>query len=78
LFLVKPLSLALRLSVSVTAGHIVTDVISSFAKSLSLNFIVGCVLVFIFLLEFMIICLQSYIFVSLSCMYLSDMINCDH
>ena len=76
-FLAKPISLALRLTANITAGHILLHIIASFTvcmwalcKVIPLGF-----MVVITGFELGVCVLQAYIFSILSCVYLNDVIN---
>lgn len=76
-YLVRPVSLSIRLAANMTAGHIVMKVIASFV--IMGGFIIGPIpFAFLTLLtgfEIFVAVLQAYIFAILSCVYLSDAIN---
>ncbi len=75
-FLIRPFSLALRLTMNMIAGHVMLHVIASFGKGfvhykLLAIFIGG----FLGLFEIAVALLQAYVFVILSCIYISDILN---
>jgi F-type H+-transporting ATPase subunit a len=72
-FLFRPISLGIRLFANMVAGHIMIEVIASFAVSI-LYIAVIPVTINILLNAFkLIVCgLQAYVFVVLSCIYLSE------
>lgn len=76
-YLVRPVSLSIRLAANMTAGHIVMKVIASFV--IMGGFIIGPIpFAFLTILtgfEIFVAVLQAYIFAILSCVYLSDAIN---
>lgn len=79
-YLVRPVSLSLRLATNMTAGHIMLKVIASFViMSGVLSSILGvfpfALLVILTGFEIFIAILQAYIFTILSCVYLSDALN---
>lgn len=83
-YLIRTLSLSIRLFANMMAGHCSLYVISSFVFSflnnlgvVSLFFIVFVYLA-IFVLEFAIAFLQSYVFTILLCIYLNDSLHPSH
>lgn len=79
-FLFRPVSLGIRLFANMVSGHIMIEVIASFAASLFGFFAISAifpVVVDILLNMFkLIVCgLQAYVFVVLSCIYLSESIG---
>ena len=83
-FLVRPFSLALRLFVAMTAGHILLKVLAGFVIN-GANAGVGTVLIVsipsfvlmigITLLELLVAAIQAYVFALLTSLYLNDAIN---
>lgn len=76
-FLARPISLCLRLTANMIAGHVLLKVLAGFVVTLPL-FAKIIPLPFITILigfEIFIAILQAYIFAILSCVYLSDAIN---
>jgi F-type H+-transporting ATPase subunit a len=91
-FLVRPVTLAMRLFGNMIGGHVVMYMFASFVIGLgvfashgglaSLG-IVGSALslamvVALFALEFIVAFLQAFVFAALACTYLSDVVNLDH
>jgi len=89
-YIFRSLSLAIRLFANIFAGHILLHVVSGFIYALILSPLAGfstssvlaiatvvllCVLLFF---EFMVACLQCYIFLVLSLIYLKDIENLTH
>jgi len=76
-YLIRPVSLSLRLFANMLAGHVLLKVLAGFIISLGLVFgIVPFVAVFgITLLEIMVAVIQAYVFTLLTCLYLNDAIN---
>lgn len=76
-YLTKPFSLALRLAANMTAGHILLKVMASFAVSMWAIFKLAPIAVVTTLIgfEFCVALLQSYIFATLTCVYLNDAVN---
>ncbi len=76
-YLMRPVSLALRLFANMTAGHTMLKVFAGFVVSLGVWF--GWVpLIFVTALtglEFIIAFLQAYVFTILSCIYLNDALH---
>jgi F0F1-type ATP synthase membrane subunit a len=86
----RSLSLSIRLFANIFAGHILLHVVAGFIQALILSPLEGfsassffsiltvvilCVLLFF---EFMVACLQCYIFLVLSLIYLKDINNLSH
>jgi ATP synthase subunit 6 len=79
-FVIKFISLAIRLSANIMAGHtlvhiIALFVVTIFALSYWLVLLFGPLLLAILLLEVGVAFLQAYVFVVLVCIYLSDSLN---
>jgi F-type H+-transporting ATPase subunit a len=92
-FLVRPLTLAMRLFGNMLGGHVVTYMFGSFVVSLGLWGIAGSGLVKLGLLgsgvsflmivaltalEFIVAFLQAFVFAALACVYLNEVVNLDH
>lgn len=75
-YLIRALSLALRLSANIMAGHILVYIIASFVlhmSSLKFWFIfLAVVLLAILILELGVAFVQAYVFTVLFCIYLND------
>lgn len=76
-FSARPITLSLRLAANMIAGHILLKVLAGFAvmlpfyaKILPLPFIIATIG-----LELFVAVLQAYVFIILSCVYLSDAVN---
>jgi F-type H+-transporting ATPase subunit a len=83
-FLMRPFSLALRLFVAITAGHILMEVLAGFVinginaegalgvlvSALSFTLMIG-----ITLLELLVSAIQAYVFALLTSLYLNDAVN---
>ncbi len=79
-YLIRPVSLGLRLFANLTAGHTMLKVFAGFVAPLGAFYIVpGAIpmaaVVGLTLLEFAIAFLQAYVFAVLSCIYLHDAIH---
>jgi F-type H+-transporting ATPase subunit a len=83
-FLVRPFSLALRLFVAMTAGHILMKVLAGFiikaaAAGLISGVIIGgatfTLMVGITALELLVCAIQAYVFALLTSLYLNDAVN---
>jgi len=82
-YLIRPVSLSVRLFANMTAGHTLLKVIIGFAWSMfSLggvmfiaHFIPIIILIIIMGLEFGVALIQAYVFTILTCIYLNDAIN---
>jgi F-type H+-transporting ATPase subunit a len=79
-YLMRPVSLSIRLAANMTAGHTMLKVIAGFI--LPLGFIGGWLpLLFLVILtgfEIFVAILQAYIFTMLACVYLSDAVELHH
>lgn len=83
-YLIKIVSLGVRLAANITAGHLLLSILSSFFVKISVNNnisltlkIVGLIPIFIifflvFVLEICVALIQSYVFCLLSSLYLSE------
>ncbi|MEZ5824718.1 MAG: F0F1 ATP synthase subunit A [Geminicoccaceae bacterium] len=75
-YLIRPVSLSMRLAINMTAGHIMLKTFAGFVVAMGifgiLPFLVAVGLIG---LELIIACLQAYVFAVLSCIYLNDAIN---
>jgi F-type H+-transporting ATPase subunit a len=83
-FMIRPFSLALRLFVAMTAGHILLKVLAGFIVSAGsanagLGFMIGlptlALLVGISALEILVAAIQAYVFALLTSLYLNDAVN---
>jgi F-type H+-transporting ATPase subunit a len=76
-YMIRPVSLSLRLFANMLAGHVLLKVLAGFIITLGLAFgIVPFIAVFgITLLEIMVAVIQAYVFTLLTCLYLNDAIN---
>ena len=82
-FLVRPVTLALRLFGNMVGGHVVLKVFGGFVVSLGALGALGVVgalvtltgTVAITALEFMVAFLQAFVFAVLACVYLNDVVN---
>ncbi len=75
-YLVRPVSLSLRLAINMTAGHIMIKTFAGFIIALGVIGIAPLVLtVGLTGLEFAIAFLQAYVFAVLSCIYLQDTVH---
>jgi len=76
-YLARPVSLSLRLTANMVAGHVLLKVIAGFVVSMAIYFKI-LPIPFISVLigfEIFVAILQAYIFTVLSCVYLNDAIN---
>jgi F-type H+-transporting ATPase subunit a len=88
-FLVRPLTLALRLFGNMIGGHVVLNIFGSFVVGLGLMGMAGGVatlgfggaglalgsVVALLALEFIVAFLQAFVFAALACVYLNDVVN---
>jgi len=91
-FLVRPVTLALRLFGNMLGGHVVLKIFAAFVVSLagfaatgglaSLGFLGSAVslgaVVALTALEFVVAFLQAFVFAALTCVYLNDVVNLGH
>ncbi len=85
-FLVRPVTLTLRLFGNMVGGHIVLYVFATFViglAGLGIGGVLGAVLpmltiVALTTLEFLVAYLQAFVFAVLACVYLSDVVNIGH
>jgi F-type H+-transporting ATPase subunit a len=71
--LIRPLTLIIRLSTNLSAGHIILYMFSYFSLSSNiLGITIFWLLLFLIILEVRISLLQAYIFTSLSYLYMSE------
>jgi len=88
-FLVRPMTLALRLFGNMLGGHVVLNIFGSFVLALGLLGLTGGLATLGFLgsalalssvvaliaLEFIVAFLQAFVFAALTCVYLNDVVN---
>jgi len=76
-YLIRPVSLSLRLFANMLAGHVLLKVLAGFIISLGAVFgLVPFLAVFgVTLLEIMVAVIQAYVFALLTCIYLNDAIH---
>ena len=82
-FMVRPFSLALRLFVAMSAGHILMAVLGGFvingAHAGALGAVVSLLsfmlMIFIQVIELLVVAIQAYVFAILTSLYLNDAIN---
>lgn len=85
-FLVRPITLALRLFGNMVGGHIVLKVFAGFVISLAalgMGGVLGAIIpvtaiVALTTLEFLVAYLQAFVFAVLACVYLGDVVNIGH
>jgi F-type H+-transporting ATPase subunit a len=92
-FLVRPLTLAMRLFGNMLGGHVVTYMFASFVIGLGVFGIEGgglaklglagsvvsfAMIVALMALEFVVAFLQAFVFAALTCVYLNEVVNLDH
>jgi len=91
-FLVRPVTLAMRLFGNLIGGHVVMYMFASFVIGLgvfashgglaSLGIVGSAMSMFmvvaLYALEFIVAFLQAFVFAALTCTYLSDVVNLDH
>ena len=76
-FLIRPITLSLRLFANMLAGHILLKVLAGFIISLGLlaGWVPFLAVFGITLLELMVAAIQAYVFALLTCLYLNDAIH---
>jgi len=76
-YLVRPISLSIRLAANMMAGHIVMKVIASLILMFGvvIGFLPFVLLTVLVGFEIFVAVLQAYIFTILTCVYLSDALN---
>lgn len=76
-YLIRPVSLSLRLFANMLAGHVLLKVLAGFIVSLGVVFgAVPFIAVFgVTFLEIMVAAIQAYVFALLTCIYLNDAIH---
>ncbi len=88
-FLIRPLTLALRLFGNMIGGHVVLNIFGGFVVSLALLALAGGIatlgllgsavalgsVVALIALEFVVAFLQAFVFAVLACVYLNDVVN---
>lgn len=79
-YLIRPVSLALRLFANMMAGHTLVHILLGFAAGASVTGVVfaSAGIFFVTLLEFGIALLQAYVFVVLACIYTRDALEPGH
>jgi F-type H+-transporting ATPase subunit a len=75
-YFIRPFTLSIRLFANMMAGHTMLIIFAGFVASLGIFGIAPLGMdVFLILLEFLVAALQAYVFVILSCLYLTDAIH---
>ena len=76
-YLIRPVSLSLRLFANMLAGHVLLKVLAGFIITLGMVFgAIPFIAVFgVTLLEIMVAVIQAYVFALLTCIYLNDAIH---
>jgi F-type H+-transporting ATPase subunit a len=78
-YLIRPVSLSVRLFANMMAGHTMLKVFAGFVISLGLAGIAPLIVTVAFTgLEFVVAFLQAFIFTVLTCIYLNDAVNMHH
>lgn len=86
-FIIRPISLSVRLFANMLAGHMLLKVFAGFSAAMVVGMGVGGVFmggipmlfnVALYCLELLIACLQAYIFTILTCIYLKDTVDLHH
>lgn len=75
-FLVRPVTLALRLGGNMIAGHVLLKVLGTFVILMGVGGVLPISFMVVMMgLEFFVAMLQAYIFAILTCVYISDAVN---
>jgi F-type H+-transporting ATPase subunit a len=76
-YLIRPMTLSIRLFANMVAGHVMLAVLGGFAFALGVwaGWLPVAVVSLLFGLELLIACLQAYVFTVLTCIYLHDAIH---
>jgi F-type H+-transporting ATPase subunit a len=75
-YFIRPFTLSIRLFANMMAGHTMLIIFAGFVAGLGIFGIAPLGMdVFLILLEFLVAALQAYVFVILSCLYLTDAIH---
>jgi F-type H+-transporting ATPase subunit a len=75
-YFTRPVSLSLRLFANMTAGHTMLKVFAGFVAAIGMFGFIPLIFVAALTgLEFLIACLQAYVFTILSCIYLNDALH---
>jgi F-type H+-transporting ATPase subunit a len=91
-FMVRPLTLAMRLFGNMIGGHVVMNIFASFVVGLGLFGLTGGLatlgllgagvsfgmVVALTALELIVACLQAFVFAALACVYLNEVVNLGH
>lgn len=82
-YLIRPISLSVRLFANMVAGHVMLGVLGTFVVGLGALFpLLGIIplasIPLIFALEVLVAVLQAYVFAILTCIYLNDAIHLAH
>jgi len=70
--LIRPITLSVRLSANITAGHLLLSILVSFVSRLSFSFFYYFVVLLMDVLELGVAVIQSYVFFVLTSMYVSE------
>ena len=78
-YLIRPISLSVRLFANMTAGHTMLKVFGGFVVKMGIFGVLPLALIVVLTpLEVLIACLQAYVFTVLTCLYLNDAIHMEH
>ena len=78
-YMIRPITLSVRLFANMTAGHTMLKVFGGFVVALGVLGVVPLLLIVALTgLEFLIACLQAYVFTVLTCLYLNDALHMEH
>ncbi len=75
-FLIRPMSLALRLVINMVAGHVMLHIIGSFGAGIwSIKILAIAISSILSIFELVVAALQAYVFALLSCIYIADIMH---
>jgi len=83
-YIIRPFSLGIRLFANMLAGHTLIYILASFSYSIAIKFIFFSLIIpfaiifLIFMLEFSIAVIQTYVFTILTIIYIKDVLNAVH
>lgn len=78
-YLIRPVTLAIRLAANMIAGHTILKVMAGFVGAMGLFGVVPIVFISMLIgFEFFVACLQAYIFSMLTCIYINEALSIEH
>jgi len=71
--IIRPITLAVRLSANIIAGHLLLSLLSNINETFSSLFIISCpILILLLCLEYAVSIIQSYVFITLLSLYFNE------